>query len=77
MNISASELNKRSGTILETAIRETVIIEKAGRPSVVMMSYHRYKELEEVFWGTLAEKIDQTAQFASSEESLDFLTQDS
>jgi prevent-host-death family protein len=73
MNISASELNKRSGTALEMAIKEPVIIKKSGRPSVVMLSYDRYRELEDYFWGNLSEQNDQVGQFASSEESIIFL----
>lgn len=76
MHISATELNKRPGTILEMAVREPVFIEKSGRPSVVMVSYQHYQELEDAFWGTLAETLEKTAEWASAEETLDFLKQE-
>jgi prevent-host-death family protein len=75
MHISATELNKRPGAMLEAAIREPVIIEKSGNPSVVMVSYQRYQELEDAFWGTLAETLEKKADWASAEESLNFLKQ--
>ncbi len=75
MHISATELNKRSGAILEAAIREPVIIERSGNPSVVMISYQHYLELEDAFWGTLAETLEKTAEWESPEESLNFLKQ--
>lgn len=77
MNISATELNKRPGTILEMAVREPVFVEKSGRTSVVMVSYKYYQELENALWGTLAENIEKTAEWASAEETMNFLKQDS
>ncbi|MBM3610863.1 MAG: type II toxin-antitoxin system prevent-host-death family antitoxin [Alphaproteobacteria bacterium] len=76
MHISATELNKRPGAMLDNAMREPVIIEKSGNPSVVMVSYQRYKELEDAFWGGMAEALEKTASWASPEESLNFLQQD-
>ena len=73
MHISATELNKHSGTILSAAMREPVVIEKSGRSSVVMISYEYYRELEDCLWGTLAENFEKTAEWASAEESLSFL----
>lgn len=76
MHISSTELNRRPGAMLETAIRgETVIIEKSGNPSVVMVSYQHYQELEDAFWGTLAETLEKKAEWVSAEESLSFLKQ--
>ena len=76
MHISSTELNRRSGSILVTAIRgEPVIIEKSGHPSVVMVSYQHYQELEDAFWGTLAEALEKRAEWASAEESSTFLKQ--
>ena len=74
MHISSTELNRRPGAILEAAIRgEPVVIEKSGNPSVVMVSYQRYQELEDAFWGTQAETLEKAADWASAEESLNFL----
>ncbi len=73
MHISSTELNRRPGAVLEAAIREPVVIEKSGHPSVVMVSYQHYQELEDAFWGTLAETLEKTAEWESAEESLSFL----
>lgn len=73
MHITATELNKRSGTILEASIREPVIIEKSGKPSVVMVSYARYQELEDTFWGVRAEQNERNVEWLSYEESSQFL----
>lgn len=73
MHITATELNKRPGMTLESALREPVIIEKSGRPSVVMVSYERYRELEDAFWGSMAEQNQKTADWLSAEESAQFL----
>ena len=75
MHISATELNKRPGTILEMAVREPVFVEKSGRPSVVMVSYKHYKELEDALWGTVAETVEKTAEWTSAEETMTFLNQ--
>ncbi len=76
MHIPATELNKRPGRYLETALEEPVIVEKMGRPSVVMVSYKRYQELEDTFWGTLAEASESQAEWMSPEETLQFLQTD-
>ena len=76
MHVSATELNKRPGTILEMAVREPVFVEKSGRPSVVMVSYKYYKELEDALWGTLAETTEKTSDWASAEETMSFLKQE-
>ncbi len=75
MHVSATELNKRPGAISAAAIREPVFIEKSGSISVVIISYQHYQEREDAFWGTLAEKLEKTAEWASAEESLNFLKQ--
>lgn len=73
MHISATELNKNPGAILNAAMKEPVFIEKSGRSSVVMVSYEYYVELESSFWGTRAESLGKTAEWESSENSLEFL----
>lgn len=73
VNITASELNKRTGLYLQTAMREPVVIEKSGNPSVVMVSYEDYIELEDDYWGKRAEEIKKTEEFFSPEESMAFL----
>lgn len=73
MNISATELNKRPGTYLEEAIRSPVVIEKAGRPSVVLVSYKHFTELEDFFWGQAAMEIEKEANFLPAKQSEEFL----
>lgn len=73
MQISATELNKHPGSVLNMAIKEPVIIQKSGKEVVVMISYERYLELEDSFWGTRAELIEKNAEWLSGEESLSFL----
>ncbi len=73
MNITATDLNKRPGTYLEKAISGPVIIEKSGRPSVVLISYERFLELENFFWGEAVKEVEKTSQFLSVEESQNFL----
>jgi prevent-host-death family protein len=73
MHVSATELNKHPGAILNAAMKEPVFIEKSGRSSVVMVSYEYYVELENSFWGTRAETAEKTAEWESTENSLGFL----
>ena len=40
-----------------------------------MVSYQHYQELEDAFWGTLAEALEKRADWASAEESSTFLKQ--
>lgn len=75
MNISATALNKRPGTYLEEAIKAPVIIEKSGRPTVVMVSYERYEQLENAYWGELATRADKEKSL-SAKESMKFLLED-
>lgn len=73
MHVSATELNKHPGAILNAAMKEPVFIEKSGKSSVVMVSYEYYVELENSFWGTRAESLEKTATWESTENSLEFL----
>ncbi len=72
MQITATELSKKPGLYLDEASREPVVIEKTGRPVVVMVSYERYIELEDAFWGEQAVQADQEESL-SIEESMKFL----
>jgi prevent-host-death family protein len=76
MNISATELNKHTGTYLYFVMKEPVIIEKTGHPLAVMLSYERYKELElleDKYWGEKAKKAEKSAEWVNAKESMDFL----
>ena len=73
MHISATELNKRPGTYLDKALRAPVIVEKSGRPSIVLISYDRFIELENFFWGEAAKEVEKDPKFLSVDESQNFL----
>ncbi|HQS84747.1 MAG: prevent-host-death family protein [Alphaproteobacteria bacterium 16-39-46] len=73
MNISATELNKHSGRVLNMALKEPVIIQKNKYPIAVILSYERFKELEDVFWGKDTEATKINATWLSADESLNFL----
>jgi prevent-host-death family protein len=73
MNISATELNKRPGTYLEKALRVPVVVEKSGRPSIVLISYDRFIELENFFWGEAVKEVEKDQKFLSVDESQNFL----
>ena len=71
--VSATELNKHSGQILQMAQRKPVIIEKVGQPSAVIISYEYFQELEDYYFGSTAKNIDQTGKYVAVKESEDFL----
>ena len=73
MKISATELNKHSGRILNMALKEPVIIEKNEYPTAVILSYDRFRELEDAFWGKAAEAVEKNATWLAADESLNFL----
>lgn len=75
MNIRATELNKRPGMYLDQAAREPVVIEKMGRPFVVMVAYDRYNQLEDAYWGELAIQADKEPAL-STDETMQFLLDD-
>ena len=54
--VPASEMKNRLGAYIEVAQAEPVIVERSGRPSVVMLSiaeYERLKALEQHQWADL------------------------
>ena len=59
MKATATELNKHPGKYLDQAIKEPVIVERSGRPIAVMVSYERFIQLEDAYWGELATLADQ------------------
>ena len=77
MRITATDLNKRPGTYLERALMEPVLVEKIGRPSVVIISYDRFLELEDAYWGELAlESEKDTNGTLSGDDAIAFLSGD-
>lgn len=75
MKITATELNQKPGTYVEQALKESVLVEKNGRPVVVMVSYEHYLELDEAYWGQRAIESDKDKPL-SVDASMQFLTDD-
>ena len=44
--ITCKELNYNSGAAIEKARRSTILVEKYGKPWVVMLSYEQYETLK-------------------------------
>lgn len=58
-HIAATEVKQRLGQYLEAALLEPVMIEKSGRPAVVMLSvaeYERLQALDDAYWGEQAKQ---------------------
>lgn len=72
-SISATELNKHSGQVLQLAQRKPVIIEKTGQPTAVIISYEYFTELEDYYFGSRTRKVDHSSDYLSPEESERFL----
>ena len=75
MNATATELNKHPGKFITQAIKERIIIEKSGRPTVVMLSYDYFMKLEDAYWGELATISDQEKSLGVK-KTMDFLNSD-
>ncbi|MGB6975848.1 MAG: type II toxin-antitoxin system Phd/YefM family antitoxin [Gammaproteobacteria bacterium] len=72
---SATNLKNHLGQYLETAIKETVIVEKSGRPISVLMSYEEFQrlsELEDQLWAMRALKAEKDG-YLGVEESVELL----
>lgn len=75
MNATATELNKHPGKYINKALKEPVVIERSGHPVVVIVSYERYTQLEDAYWGELATAADQE-ESVGTEKTMDFLLSD-
>ncbi len=75
MKATATELNKHPGKYLTQTLKEPVIIEKAGHPFAVMVSYEHYIKLEDAYWGERATLADQEKSLGVKASS-DFLNHD-
>lgn len=72
---AAREAKNEFGRLLDTAQRETVMIEKKGRAVAVIMSieeFQRLEEAEDALWEMLA-KASEAEGLVSPEESEKFL----
>jgi len=72
---TATDLNKHPGKYINQALSEPVIVERSGYPVAVMVSYERYLQLEDAYWGELAIKADQEKTL-SKKATMDFLLGD-
>ena len=72
LNVAATEVKQRLGQYLESALTEPIVIEKSGRPAVVMLSiaeYERLQAMEDAWWGERARQAMEEG-FAGPEETL-------
>ncbi len=75
MRATATDLNKQPGKYINEALRQPVVFERSGRPVVVMVSYERYIQLEDSYWGESAVIADQEKSL-SKKATMDFLNSD-
>ncbi len=57
LHLAASEVKQRLGQYMESALTEPIVIEKSGRPAVVMLSiaeYERLQAMDDAYWGERA-----------------------
>lgn len=73
MHITASELNKHTGRTITKALQNPVIIDKAGEPTVVMLSYQLFRMMEDQAWLNAAEYAKEHDTLASKEEVAEFM----
>ncbi len=55
--ISANELKQSTGRAMDQALRQPVVVEKHGRPHVVMLSHEDYQDYERLKYAALKEAI--------------------
>lgn len=72
MKTTATDLNKHSGKYINHAIKEPVIIERSGHPVAVLVSYERFIQLEDAYWGELALEADKEKTIGSK-KTMEFL----
>ena len=59
LHVSTSEVKQRLGQYITRAMSEPIVIEKSGRPAVVMLSiaeYERLQALDDAYWGGKAKQ---------------------
>ena len=72
MKATATELNKHPGKYINQSLKEPVLIERSGYPVAVIVSYDRYIQLEDAYWGELATAADQEKSLGTK-ATTDFL----
>lgn len=68
--IPASEMKQRFGACIEAAQAEPILIERSGRPSVVVVSvaeYRRLQRIEDAHWGALAQQASEEGLLSDEE----------
>ena len=68
--VTAAEVKNRLSTYLVHAVIEPIIVEKSGRPFVVMLSfseYERLKALEDAHWGQKAKEAEKSGWTSDKE----------
>lgn len=73
--LAAADAKNSFGKMLDTAQRESIVIEKKGRAVAVVMSmeeYHRFEELENAMWGNKALEAENNG-FVGIKESNEIL----
>ncbi len=75
LKATATELNKHPGKYIDYAMKGPVVVERSGRPVTVMVSYERYIQLEDAYWGELAIVADQEKSLGL-QDTMDFLNGD-
>jgi prevent-host-death family protein len=75
LKISATEIKNRLGQYMDSAVLDPIVVEKSGRPFVVILSYSEYERLnalEDAYW---AERVKQAEAggFLGVDESMALL----
>ena len=73
--VNATYAKQNFGACIADAIKHPVVIEKSGRPAVVMISYEEYQrlsELEDAMWLRRAQDAA-AGGYLSAEDSDDFM----
>ena len=68
--VSVSDAQKRFGALLDTALREPVLVQRHGRTVVTLISIEEYARLRRLEWEALAahELDDDTALLVATAE---------
>lgn len=67
---TATEVKNKLGQFFDAALVEPIIVEKSGRPSVVILSYSEYERLqaaEDAYWGARAQAAEQSGWVGADE----------
>ena len=67
---SATEVKNKLGQFFDAALTEPVVVEKSGRPAVVILSYGEYERLqamEDAYWGSRAQAAEQSGWVGGEE----------